>query len=126
MFWVTVPIGVVGTVWAYRSLHELASRGRGRIDWLGNITFGVGLTALLAGITYGIQPYGGHDTGWTNPWVLAGLIGGAALLVAFWFIERRVDRADVPPRAVPRPHLRQRQRGHPARRPSPAAACSSC
>ena len=41
----------------------------------------VGLTALLAAITYGIQPYGGHTMGWTNPWVLAGLIGGVALLV---------------------------------------------
>src|SRR5881392_2153718 len=31
------------------------------------------LTALLAAITYGIQPYGGHVMGWTDPWVLAGL-----------------------------------------------------
>ncbi|WP_426565578.1 MFS transporter [Angustibacter sp. McL0619] len=91
VFWVSVPIGLVGTVWAYRSLHEVGSRGKGRIDWLGNITFGVGLTALLAGITYGIQPYGGHDTGWTNPWVVAGLVGGVGLLVVFWFVERRVE-----------------------------------
>src|SRR4051794_7848331 len=90
VFWVSVPIGILGTIWAYRSLHELASRGKGSIDWLGNILFGAGLTAMLAGITYGIQPYGSHDTGWTNPWVLAGLFGGAALLVAFWFVERRV------------------------------------
>jgi MFS family permease len=60
------------------------------VDWLGNVTFGLGLTALLAGITYGIQPYGGRTTGWTNPWVLAGIIGGVALLVAFCWIETRV------------------------------------
>ena len=91
VFWVSVPIGALGTVWAYRSLHEVAGRGEGRIDWLGNVTFGVGLTVLLAAITYGIQPYGSHDTGWTNPWVDAGLLGGAALLVVFLIIERRVE-----------------------------------
>jgi MFS family permease len=90
VFWVSVPIGVVGTVWSYLSLHELGARQPGRLDWPGNITFAVGLSALLAGITYGIQPYGGHSTGWTNPWVLAGLIGGVALLLAFCVIETRV------------------------------------
>ncbi|HKT04177.1 MAG TPA: MFS transporter [Rugosimonospora sp.] len=90
VFWVSVPIGVVGTVWSYLSLHELGVRTRGRLDWPGNITFAVGLSALLAGITYGIQPYGGHSTGWTNPWVIAGLAGGVALLAAFAVVESRV------------------------------------
>jgi len=35
----------------------------GKVDWLGNITFGLGLTVMLAGITYGIQPYGDDNTG---------------------------------------------------------------
>jgi MFS family permease len=90
VFWVSVPIGVAGTIWSYLSLHELGARQNGRLDWPGNITFAIGLSALLAGITYGIQPYGGHSTGWTNPWVLAGLIGGTALLVAFCVIETKI------------------------------------
>jgi MFS family permease len=90
VFWVSVPIGIVGTVWAYRSLKETGFRRPGRVDWWGNLTFGVGLTAVLAGITYGIQPYGGHTEGWTNPWVLLGLIGGVAMLLAFVVVERRV------------------------------------
>jgi MFS family permease len=90
VFWVSVPIGIVGTAWSYLSLHELGVRTRGRLDWPGNITFAVGLSALLAAITYGIQPYGGHSTGWTNPWVLAGMIGGVALLLAFAVVETRV------------------------------------
>jgi MFS family permease len=89
VFWVSVPVGVLGTVWSYRSLHETGVRRPSRIDWPGNITFAVGLSALLAAITYGIQPYGGHATGWRNPWVDAGLLGGIALLVAFCLIERR-------------------------------------
>jgi MFS family permease len=92
VFIVSVPIGLVGTVWSYRSLREIGARNRARIDWLGNITFAVGLVGLLAGITYGIQPYGGHTMGWTNPLVLTGMIGGVALLVAFCFIELRVTQ----------------------------------
>ncbi|MFE2071612.1 MFS transporter [Streptomyces misionensis] len=96
IFWVNVPIGLIGTVWAYKSLHETGIRRPGRMDWWGNITFALGLTALLAGITYGIQPYGGHTMGWTNPWVLAGLIGGAAMLAVFCVVESRVAEPMFP------------------------------
>jgi MFS family permease len=90
VFWINVPIGVFGTIWAYLSLHEIASTRKARVDWAGNVTFAVGAGALLAAITYGIQPYGGHATGWINPWVLGGLIGGAALLIAFGIIETKI------------------------------------
>ena len=90
MFWVNVPIGIVGTIWSYKSLREIATTHKAKIDWWGNVTFGLGATALLVAITYGIQPYGGHPTGWTNPWVLAGLVGGAALLVVFCLIETHI------------------------------------
>ncbi|WP_416875812.1 MFS transporter [Kitasatospora sp. SC0581] len=96
IFWVNVPIGILGTVWAYRSLRETGVRKPARIDWWGNITFGVGLTALLAAITYGIQPYGGHTMGWTNPWVLAGLFGGMALLAVFCLVESRTAEPMFP------------------------------
>ncbi|BBC91743.1 MFS transporter [Streptomyces griseofuscus] len=96
IFWVNVPIGLIGTVWAYKSLHETGIRRPGRMDWWGNITFAMGLTALLAGITYGIQPYGGHTMGWTNPWVLAGLIGGAVMLVVFCLVEAKVSEPMFP------------------------------
>lgn len=89
VFWVSVPISVTGTVWSYLSLRETATGVRGRVDWLGNLTFASGAGILLAGITYGIQPYGGHPTGWTSPWVLTGLFGGAFLLLAFCVVESR-------------------------------------
>ncbi len=90
VFFVSVPVGLVGTVWSQVSLREIGIRTKARIDWLGNITFAVGLIGLLVGITYGIQPYGGHVMGWTNPMVLTGLIGGVALLAIFCVIETRV------------------------------------
>jgi MFS family permease len=90
VFWVSVPFGVLGTVWSYRSLHELGAKRAGKLDIPGNLTFAVGLSVLLAAITYGIQPYGDHATGWLNPMVDAGLIGGVVLLVGFCLIESRV------------------------------------
>jgi MFS family permease len=93
VFVVSVPFGIFGTVWAYVSLHESGMRDPdGKIDWPGNIVFGVGLTALLAGITYGIQPYGDSSQGWGNPWVLGAIIGGAVLLVFFVFLELRTKQ----------------------------------
>jgi MFS family permease len=90
IFWVSVPVGILGTIWSYRSLHEVGGGPRGRLDILGNVTFAAGLGAGLAAITYGIQPYGGHSMGWTSPWVLLGLIGGCLLLVVFCLVEARV------------------------------------
>jgi MFS family permease len=90
VFFVSVPFGIIGTIWSIKSLHEVGQKNPGRIDWLGNATFGIGLIALLTGITYGIQPYGDSSQGWGNPWVLGSIIGGLLLLVAFVFVERRV------------------------------------
>ena len=90
VFWVNVPVGIYGTVWAYLKLRETGERHRTPIDWWGNVAFAVGLSAILVASTYGIQPYGGHTMGWTDPWVLGGLAGGVALLLAFVAIERRI------------------------------------
>ncbi len=90
VFWVNVPIGVVGTIWSYRTLREVGTSKAARIDWAGNVTFTVGALALLAAITYGIQPYGASSTGWTNPLVLGLLSGGAFLLLLFALVETRV------------------------------------
>ncbi|MFB7663581.1 MFS transporter [Kitasatospora sp. NPDC056138] len=90
VFWVSVPFGVVGTFWSYRSLRETGTRKPGRIDWVGNLTFTAGAGTLLAAVTYGIQPYGDRSTGWTSPWVLGGLAAGVALLVTFCVAEARV------------------------------------
>jgi MFS family permease len=81
---------VFGTIWAYRRLRDNGERHRGRIDWWGNITFAVGLSAVLIAITTGIQPHGGHTTGWHSPFVLGTLALGVVLLVAFVLIESRV------------------------------------
>jgi MFS family permease len=91
VFLVSVPFGVLGTIWSYLKLRELGVQRPAKLDWWGNVTFGAGLIAVLVGITYGIQPYGTHTMGWTSPTVLGLLIGGVAVLVAFCVIETRVS-----------------------------------
>ncbi len=75
VFLISVPIGIVGTVWAYLKLEEVGVHKRAPVDWLGNITFAGGLILIMIGVTYGIRPYEGHSMGWQNPLVL-GTIGG--------------------------------------------------
>jgi len=91
IFLVSAPVGLFGTVWAYFMLHDIGIRKHAKMDWWGNLLFGVGLIAILVGITYGLQPYGGSAMGWTNPFVLGAMIGGIVLLIVFVFVEQKVD-----------------------------------
>jgi MFS family permease len=91
VFLVSVPFGVLGTVWGFAKLRDLSERKHAKMDWLGNITFAAGLIAIMVGITYGIQPYGSHVMGWTSPQVIAEIGGGILVLIAFCFIETRVE-----------------------------------
>ena len=90
IFLVSAPIGAFGTVWAYFMLHDIGIRKHAKMDWWGNILFAGGLISILVGITYGLQPYGGHPMGWTSPAVLAMLFGGLAVLIVFVYVETKV------------------------------------
>ena len=92
VFLMNVPVGVIGTAWAYINLKEIGIRNKVKIDWLGNILFALALTGILVGITYGIRPYGGHVMGWTSPFVLGAIIGGIILLIAFAIVESHVEQ----------------------------------
>src|SRR6185437_9302880 len=91
IFLVSVPIGLFATIWGYFSLNEVQSGSRASIDWAGNVTFAIGLILVMIGITYGIEPYGGHPMGWTNPVVLTELAVGVAFLILFCIIEVHTD-----------------------------------
>jgi EmrB/QacA subfamily drug resistance transporter len=95
VFAVNVPIGIAVIVWAFWQLREIGERHRARIDWLGNVSFATGLAMILIGVTYGIKPYGNSHMGWSSPFVLAMIAGGAAVLVVFLVIETKVQEPMV-------------------------------
>ncbi len=91
VFWICVPVGIIGTIWAYLMLHETAVKKRVKIDWIGNVSFAIGLILVLVGINYGIQPYGDELMGWLSPRVLSFLGIGILLLATFFIVELRSD-----------------------------------
>lgn len=91
IFLVSVPVGALGTVWSYWKLKDITTTRKGqKLDIWGNVSFAAGLTFLIVGVTYALEPYGSSPMGWGNPWVIGSLVLGFALLAAFPFIERRV------------------------------------
>ena len=90
VFLFNVPIGVAATIWGRRTLHEIGTRKSEPVDWLGNISFAAGLTLILVGAIYGVNPTSTSSTSFATPFVLGMIAGGIVLLIAFAFIERRV------------------------------------
>jgi MFS family permease len=90
IFLVSVPFGLFGTVWSYLKLREIHPPQPAPIDWVGNVTFAVGLVLVMIGITYGIRPHGSSPMGWTSPFVDGCLAAGVSLLALFVVVERRV------------------------------------
>lgn len=92
VFLVSVPFGLIGTVWSYYKLKEISTKAvKTKIDVWGNITFLMGVTLILVGVTYGLIPYGNNPMGWNNPWVIIAMLTGTVLLIMFPFIENRVE-----------------------------------
>ena len=85
VFWFNVPFALGGSLWAASVLHEVTGRSEDRsFDVLGTITFLIGLTGLVYGISKG------GLSGWDNTAVIASLIAAAVLLPGFVLIESRV------------------------------------
>ncbi|MBV9714533.1 MAG: MFS transporter [Solirubrobacterales bacterium] len=83
VFWFNVPFGLIGSLWAALVLRELSGRSEDRsFDVAGTLTFLVGLTGLVLGISKG------GLSGWGSPTVIGGLIAGVVLIPAFVVIER--------------------------------------
>jgi EmrB/QacA subfamily drug resistance transporter len=84
VFWVNVPVGAVMLAAAHRTLPGNALRTGGRMDWIGTALLVPGLTALVLGLMQG------ESWGWGSAATILTLTAGAALLIAFLVVERRV------------------------------------
>jgi EmrB/QacA subfamily drug resistance transporter len=83
VFWFNVPLAIVGSLWAALILRELTGRDDDTtFDFAGTVTFLIGLTGLVLGISKG------GISGWNNPVVIGGLVAAAVLMPAFVVIER--------------------------------------
>ena len=92
VFLVSVPFGLLGTIWSFLKLKEISYRDPNtKIDIIGNIVFVASITSILLGITYGLMPYGNDAMGWHNPWVIVSMVIGFVLLAVFPFIENRAE-----------------------------------
>ena len=85
VFWFNVPFALGGSLWAALILREVSGRSEDRsFDALGTITFLIGLTGLVYGISKG------GISGWSSPGVIGSLIAAAVFLPGFVLIESRV------------------------------------
>ncbi len=91
IFLISVPVGIIGAVWAYMALHELAiiQKKKQKFDVLGNVTFAASVLSVLIALTYGVQPYAGNPVGWSNPIAEFGLAIGIMLMIAFVYVETK-------------------------------------
>ncbi len=98
VFWVSVPFGIIGTVWAYYMLRDQSTRLKSKVDLVGGGLFGLSLVLILIAITYGVQPHGSASMSWRAPYVDGELIAGIILLVVFLIYETRSDHPMLNPR----------------------------
>jgi EmrB/QacA subfamily drug resistance transporter len=83
VFWFNVPFALLGSIWAFSILREITGRGEDTtFDTLGTLTFLIGLTGLVLGISKG------GIEGWHGPVVFGGLIAAVVFLPLFVVIER--------------------------------------
>ena len=83
VFWVDVPFGILGSVWALLILHEITGRAQDtKFDAPGTITFLIGLTGLVLGISKG------GISGWNSPVVIGGIAAAVVFLPTFVLVER--------------------------------------
>ena len=84
VFWFNVPLALLGSLWAFFVLRELAKPDRVRgYDIPGVLVFVAGLTGLVFGLSRG------GLNGWSDPLTIGGIVAGVVLLPLFVLIEKR-------------------------------------
>src|SRR3954454_1488392 len=84
VFWFNVPLARAGALSGGRVLHELSKPDTVRgLDPLGTVTFVIGLTGLVYGVSRG------GLAGWSDPLTIGAIVLGLVLLPLFVVIERR-------------------------------------
>lgn len=86
IFYINIPIGIIGTLWAFFQLKETNKiTEKQKFDWNGTLTFSAGMLALLTALSLG------GFTGWLNIYVIILLIASVALIALFVKIETNTE-----------------------------------
>ena len=85
IFYVNVPIGIVGIIATLRVLTERMHWGQGHFDPLGALLLAVGLIAITLGLSFG------QEWGWTSPLLIGTLVVGVCALIALVLVEHHVS-----------------------------------
>lgn len=86
IFFINVPVGIIGALWGYRALHEMSRRKQGEaFDLVGAVTFSLSLIAILLALMLGIQ------YSWTALPIIALFVAFVILLGMFLGWERRAS-----------------------------------
>ncbi|MDD1753881.1 MAG: MFS transporter [Methanotrichaceae archaeon] len=87
VFLINVPLGAIGTIWGILKLREPVSLAPNqRFDWMGSLTFTVGLGSLLLAVSLIAFPLISIN------YVYSLFICAILALTAFFEIEKRVDQ----------------------------------
>ena len=85
IFFVNLPIGIIGIILTMRVLREKMRWGRGKFDPLGALLLALGLIALTLGLSFG------QEWGWSSPLLIVTLVTGVLALITLYIVEKRVS-----------------------------------
>lgn len=87
IFYINIPIGIIGTLWAMFQLKEINSLPEHqKFDWIGTITFSVGILLFLIALSFG------GFTGWMNKSIIIMFAVALVFIAAFIYIEGKAEQ----------------------------------
>src|SRR5665648_511888 len=87
IFYINIPIGIIGTLWSAFQLKEMNKvTEKQKFDWKGTLSFTSGVLLLLTPLSLGAF------MGWMNPYVLAIFVVSMALMALFVRIETNTNQ----------------------------------
>lgn len=87
IFYINVPIGIIGTLWAWFQLKELHIAPKGqRFDYAGTMLFTMGMLLFLIALSFG------GFMGWSSPYIILLFVFSIILLGLFIYVENRTDQ----------------------------------
>ncbi len=85
IFFVNLPVGIIGTLMAIRYIPAIRPRGGQRFDILGSLTLVAGLLCLLLALTWG------QNIGFSENRILGLFSGSLIFFLAFLYIETHIE-----------------------------------